>query len=43
MTSVSVGMMSAAEGPAQSLTAMLDDDGLATGPTLEYIAPEDRV
>lgn len=43
MLGMSVGTMYAAEGPAQSLMAMLDDDGLATGPTFEYIAPpEDR-
>ncbi|MER5597236.1 hypothetical protein [Streptomyces sp. NPDC002265] len=36
---MSVGTMYAAEGQEQSLMAMLDDDGLAAGPTFEYIAP----
>ncbi|MEU6008677.1 hypothetical protein [Streptomyces sp. NPDC047453] len=36
---MSVGTMYAAQGQAQSLMAMLDDDGPAAGPTFEYIAP----
>jgi hypothetical protein len=43
MLGMSVGTMYAAKGQAQSLMAMQDDDGLAAGPTFEYIAPEDRV
>ncbi|MEU1232389.1 ferritin-like protein [Streptomyces sp. NPDC005828] len=43
MLGTSVGTMYAAKGQAQSLMAMQDDDGLAAGPTFEYIAPEDRV
>ncbi|MFI6876188.1 ferritin-like protein [Streptomyces sp. NPDC050400] len=43
MLGMSVGTMYAAKGQAQSLMAMRDDDGLAAGPTFEYVAPEDRV
>ncbi|CAM5444063.1 hypothetical protein GCM10010329_51120 [Streptomyces spiroverticillatus] len=43
MLGMSVGTMYAAKGQAQSLMAMQDDDGLAAGPTFEYVAPEDRV
>ncbi|MER6464600.1 ferritin-like protein [Streptomyces sp. NPDC001228] len=43
MLGMSVGTMYAAKGQAQSLMAMQDDDGLAAGPTFDYVAPEDRV
>ncbi|WP_372346782.1 hypothetical protein [Streptomyces sp. KL116D] len=39
MLGMSVGTMYAAKGQAQGLMAMRDDDGLAAGPTFEYIAP----
>ncbi|MFJ3671124.1 ferritin-like protein [Streptomyces sp. NPDC090106] len=43
MLGMSVGTMYAAKGQAQSLMALLDDDGLAAAPTFEYVAPEDRL
>ncbi|MEU6424174.1 ferritin-like domain-containing protein [Streptomyces spiralis] len=42
MLGMSVGTMYAIKGQAQSLMAILDDDGLAAGPTFEYVAPENR-
>ncbi|WP_030183555.1 ferritin-like domain-containing protein [Streptomyces sp. NRRL S-813] len=42
MLGMSVGTMYAIKGQAQSLMAILDDDGLAAGPTFEYVEPEDR-
>jgi hypothetical protein len=42
MLGMSVGTMYAIKGQAQSLMAIQDDDGLAAGPTFEYVAPEDR-
>jgi hypothetical protein len=43
MLGISVGTMYAIKGQAQSLMALQDDDGLAVGPTFDYVAPEDRV
>jgi hypothetical protein len=43
MLGMSVGTMYAAKGQAQSLMAMQDDDGLAVGPTFEYVDPEYRL
>ncbi|MFJ8357197.1 ferritin-like protein [Streptomyces sp. NPDC093984] len=42
MLGMSVGTMYAIKGQAQSLMAVQDDEGLAAGPTFEYVAPEDR-
>ncbi|MEU9336605.1 ferritin-like protein [Streptomyces sp. NPDC048290] len=43
MLGMSVGTMYAIKGQAQSLMALQDDDGLAVGPTFDYVAPEDRL
>ncbi|MEV7813580.1 MULTISPECIES: ferritin-like domain-containing protein [Streptomyces] len=42
MLGMSVGTMYAIKGQAQSLMAIQDDDGLAAGPTFEYVEPENR-
>ncbi|MEU3297578.1 ferritin-like protein [Streptomyces longwoodensis] len=42
MLGMSVGTMYALKGQAQGLMAMQGDDGLAVGPTFEYVAVEDR-
>lgn len=43
MLGMSVGTMYALKGQVQGLMALQDDDGLAAGPTFDYVAPEDRV